>query len=73
MPVATITLKAADGYAMVIPSRPTYHTVQVPNGYAVAMVDEVVKGFEPVKLDYPAGEDRDVEELGDAKKLTVLW
>ena len=37
------------------------------------MLDEVVKGFEPVKLDYPAGEDIDVEELGDAKKLTVLW
>jgi hypothetical protein len=35
-------------------------------------VDEVMKGFEQLKLDFPVGEG-DLNELGKAIKGTVLW
>ena len=73
MVVANLSMKAAVGYAIPIPPQnPIYHCVPVPDGYAVVGVDEVVSGFQPMKLDYPAGEGN-VDELGDATKLTVLW
>jgi hypothetical protein len=30
-------------------------------------------GFEPMKLDFPAGEDGYLTELGEAIRGTVLW
>jgi len=70
--VVNITMKVAVGYALPIGPKPTFHCCPVPHGYAVVGVDEVMNGFEQLKLDYPAGEG-DVAELGEAKKLTILW
>ena len=73
MSVANLSIAAAVGYAIPIPPQgQTYHSVPVPDGYAVVGVDEVAPAFEQLKLDYPAGEGN-VDELGDATKLTVLW
>ena len=71
--VNSITIKAAVGYAKPIDPEPTHHGLPVPRAYAVVGVDEVVNGFERVKLEFPEGEDGEVTELGDAKKLTILW
>jgi hypothetical protein len=51
----------------------TYHCHPVPDGFAVAGVDEVMAGYEPVMLDHPTGEDGEVTELREAIKSTVLW
>nr|XP_051229090.1 uncharacterized protein LOC127346885 [Lolium perenne] len=64
-----ISIKVAVGFAL--PSGPRT-TSPVPDGYAVVRVDEVMKGFEHVELDFPAGEG-DLIELGEAMKGTVLW
>ena len=71
--VVNITMKVAVGYALPIRAKPIFHCCPVPHGYAVVGVDEVVKGFEELKLDHPAGEDGEVVELGEAKKCTILW
>jgi hypothetical protein len=70
--VVNITMKVVVGYALPIGPDATYHCCPIPHGYAVAGVDEVMGGFEQLKLDHPAGE-RDLYELGEAKKTTVLW
>ena len=71
--VVNITMKAPFGFVLRPGPRPTYHCRLVPDGYAVAGVDEVMLGFEQLKLDFPAGEDGEVLELGEAKKATILW
>jgi len=71
--VVNITIKAAVGYVKPMGPEPTHHGRPVPRGYAVAGVDEVMNGFERVKLDYPEGEDGEVTELGDAKNLSIVW
>jgi hypothetical protein len=68
--VVNITMKVAVGYALPIGPNPTYHCTLVPHGYGVARVDQVMSGFEQLKLDYPAGEG-DLYELGEAKKTAV--
>ena len=68
-----ITIKAAVGYVKPAGPEPTHHGRPIPPGYAVAGVDEVMTGFERVKLDHPEGEDGEVTELGDSKNLTILW
>jgi hypothetical protein len=65
-------MKVAVGYSLPIGPNPTYHCTSVPHGYAVAGVDQVISGFEQLKLDYPTGEG-DLYELGEAKKTTILW
>ena len=70
--VVNISMKVAVGFALPSGPRPTYHCSPVPDGYAVVGVDEVMKGFEQLKLDFPAGEG-DLNELGEAIKGTVLW
>jgi hypothetical protein len=35
-------------------------------------VDDVKQDFEELKLDHPAGEDRDLTELGEAKGGTIV-
>ena len=74
MKVVNIDMKVAVGYALPIGPNPTFHCCPVPHGYAVVGVDEVVNPtFVALKLDYPAGEDGEIVELGEAKKSTVLW
>jgi hypothetical protein len=69
--VVNISMKVAIGYALPIGPNATYHCTPVPHGYAIAGVDQVMSGFEQLKLDYPAGEG-DLYELGEAKKTTIL-
>ena len=71
--VFNLTMKVAVGYAVPIGPKPTFHFSPVPHGYAVVGVDEVMKDFEELKLEHPAGEDGEVLELGEAKKGTILW
>ena len=72
--VVNIDMTVAVGYALPIGPKPTFHCRSVPEGYAVVGVDEVVNPtFEALKLDYPAGEDGEIVELGEAKKGTVKW
>ena len=71
--VFNLTMKVAVGYVVPIGPNPTYHFSPVPNGYAVVAVDEVMKDYEELKLQHPAGEDGEVLELGEAKKATILW
>ena len=66
--LANLRLTVALGMALPIGPKPTYHCSPVPNGYAVVAVDEVGKDYEELKLHYPAGEDKDLTELGEAKK-----
>jgi hypothetical protein len=54
--VMNITMKVAVGYALPIGPNATYHYYPIPHGYAIAGVDEVMGGFEQLKLDHPAGE-----------------
>jgi hypothetical protein len=70
--VVNISMKVAVGYALPIGPNATYHCIPVAHDYAVAEVDQVMSGFEQLKLDYPAGEE-DLYELGEAKKTTILW
>jgi hypothetical protein len=70
--VVNITMKVAVGYAIPIGPNPTYHLTPIPHGYVVVGVDQVMSGFEHLKLDYPAGVG-DLYELGEAKKTTILW
>ena len=46
----------AVGY--VLPRRPdgTFHFAPIPDGFAVDGVDEIMKGFEGLELDYPTCE-----------------
>ena len=71
VPCLNITVKVADGFA--VPHKPdgTYHCRPIPDGYVVVAVDEVMKGYEGIKLDYPTGEDE--IELRYACKTTCLW
>jgi hypothetical protein len=69
--VVNITMKVAVSYALPIGPNATYHYRPIPHGYVVAGVDEVMGGFEQLKLDHPAGEG-DLYELGEAKKTIVL-
>jgi hypothetical protein len=39
----------------------------------LVVVDDVKQDFEELKLDHPAGEDRELTELGEAKGGTVVW
>ncbi|KAK1686634.1 hypothetical protein QYE76_047482 [Lolium multiflorum] len=43
------------------------------DGYAVVKVDEVMAGYEPLLLEHRAGEDGEINELGEALRTTVQW
>jgi len=71
--VLNVRVTVAVGMAVPIGPNPTWHSVPVPQGYAVVAVDDVMRDFEELKLDHPAGEDRELTELGQVKNGTVLW
>jgi hypothetical protein len=68
--VVNIFMKAAVGY---VSPTTTYHCRPFSDGYAVAVVDEVMAGYEPLMLDQPVGEDGKITELGESLRTTVLW
>ena len=72
--VVNISMKVAVGFVLPSGPKPTYHCSPVPDGYAAVGVDEVTKGFEQLKLDFPAGEfEGELEELEEARKHIILW
>jgi hypothetical protein len=70
--VMNLRVTAAVGMAVPIAPNATWHCRPVPKGYAVVTVDDVKQDFEELKLDHPAGEDRDLTELGEAKGGTIV-
>ena len=58
-----ISVKVAASFALPCKKKGTYHCVPIPDGYVVVGVDEVVKEYEQLELDFPAGEDRDLNAL----------
>ena len=71
VPCLNITVKVAHGCALPPIPNGTYHFRPIPDGYAVVGVDEVIKTYERIKLDFPTGEDE--VELRFALKSTCLW
>ena len=71
--LANLRLTVAVGMAIPIGRNPTWHCSPVSEGYAVVALDEVMKHYEELKLDQPPGKDRDLTQLGEVKKQTVVW
>ena len=70
MPCLNITVKVAHGFALPPSPNGTYHCRPIPDGYVVVGVDEVIKTYEGIKMDFPTGEDE--VELRFAIKSTCL-
>ncbi|KAK1660341.1 hypothetical protein QYE76_048500 [Lolium multiflorum] len=68
--VFNLSFKAAVG--ILLPTR-TYHCRPVQDDFAVVMVDEVLRDYEQLVLEHPAGEDGEIKELGEARRTTVQW
>ncbi|KAK1680754.1 hypothetical protein QYE76_041602 [Lolium multiflorum] len=68
--VFNLSFKAAVG--ILLPTR-TYHCRPVQDDFAVVMVDEVMRDYEQLVLEHPAGEDGEIKELGEARRTTVQW
>ncbi|KAK1660581.1 hypothetical protein QYE76_048740 [Lolium multiflorum] len=68
--VFNLSFKAAVG--ILLPTR-SYHCRSVQDDFAVVMVDEVMRDYEGLVLEHPAGEDGEIKELGEARRTTVQW
>ena len=68
--VFNLSFKAAVG--ILLPTR-SYHCRPVQDDFAVVMVDEVLRDYEGMVLEHPAGEDGEIKELGEARRTTVQW
>ena len=66
-----ISMKVVVGFAL--PSEPgaCFHGGQIPAGCALVGVDEVLKGYETLELDIPAGEGE--MTLGEVTHTIILW
>src|SRR3954469_17409743 len=51
----------------------SYHCVPIPHGYSIVTVYEVVSQYNELQLEFPAGEDRELTKLAEAKGNTILW
>ena len=49
----------------------TIHGMQIPEGYARVMVDQVERGWEDLDLEIPGGDGE--KELGQALHTWILW
>jgi hypothetical protein len=43
------------------------------NKHGASKIMDTLETYQELKLDHPAGEDRDLTELGEAKGGTVVW
>jgi hypothetical protein len=66
-----ISMKVAVGYALSSEPGVTWHSCQIPVGYACVRVDEIVPGYESLELDMPRPEDETI--LGEVKGGVILW
>jgi hypothetical protein len=66
-----ISMKVAAGYAISCEPGVTWHSRQIPVGYARVGVDEIVPGYESLELDMFGPEDE--VTLGEVKGGVILW
>jgi hypothetical protein len=66
-----ICMKVAVGYALHIQPGVTWHSRQIPDGYAHVGVDEVLRGYETLELDIAGPKDE--ATLGEMLNVVVLW
>jgi hypothetical protein len=71
--VMNLRVTVAVGMAVPIAPNTTWHCRPVSKGYTIVTVDDVKQDFEELKLDHPAGEDRDLTELEESKGGTIVW
>jgi hypothetical protein len=71
--VHNLKVTVAVGMAIPITENPRWHCRPVPLGYAVVTVDDVMQDWQQLKLDHPAGEDRELTELGEVRGTTAIW
>ena len=71
--VYNLKVTVAVGMAIPITENPTWHCRPVPLEYAVVTVDDVMEDWQQLKLDHPAGEDRELTELGEVRGGTAIW
>jgi hypothetical protein len=71
--VHNLKVTVAVGMAIPITENPRWHCRPVPLGYAVVTVDDVMQDWQQLKLDHPAGEDRELTELGEVRGGTAIW
>ena len=69
--VCNLSLKVAVGYALPHDPNAPIHGNRIPPGYAIVAVDEVMKEYEKLELDYPTGDQE--HELIAAKGTTIVW
>ncbi|KAK1663866.1 hypothetical protein QYE76_052025 [Lolium multiflorum] len=55
------------------PPPPRRRAPPLPDDFAVVMVDEVMADYEQMVLEQPAGEDGEINELGQARRTTIQW
>jgi len=65
------SVKVVAGYVLPPGPNATHHCSPVQDGYAIVGVDEVIKGFEQLDLDFPIGELE--TSLVDALRVAILW
>ena len=65
-----ISFKVAVGFALPCEPGASFHCRQIPAGYARVGVDEVLKGYETLELDIPAGEGETT--LGEVTRQMIL-
>jgi hypothetical protein len=70
-PMKNMSFKVAIGNALTCLPEALHHGNPVPAGYARVSVDDIVLGFEDLKIDFPTPEG-DVR-LGDVKRHIILW
>ena len=65
-----LTVKAADGYALICESTTLYSGNEIPDGYARVGVDQVEPAFQSLELYIPG--DDDERTLGDCQGRLIL-
>jgi hypothetical protein len=66
-----ISMKVVVGYALSCEPGVTWHSCQVPDGYARVGMDEVLRGYESLELDMAGPEDE--ATLGEVLGGVILW
>ena len=71
IPVRNVTTRVAYGMASPPNTSKTYHGGQIPDGFAVVSLDQIVEGYEQLEMDMPGGEGEKV--LAEALHGFILW
>jgi hypothetical protein len=66
-----ISMKVLVGYDLSCEPGVTWHSRQIPGGYAHVGLDEIVPGYDSLELDMPGPEDE--ATLREVKGGVILW